>query len=93
MPVRWEDYGPGWDQFAAGILERDGQRCVDCGASGVTLAASHNCHDPGCRDEGHVWTRCNRCHLAFDREHHAESRKQTAAAKNAWEIWDETAFL
>lgn len=47
----------------------------------VVLTVAHFTHEESCRDEDKVGGYCARCHLAYDREHHAETRKATRAAK------------
>lgn len=49
--------------------------------SKVVLTTAHLNHTPeDCRDEV-LKAMCQRCHLAYDREHHASSRRKRADAK------------
>ena len=38
----------------------------------TVLTVAHLCHTPECRE--HVKAMCQGCHLAYDREHHAQTR-------------------
>ena len=94
MPYNRADYADDWDDIRLLVYQRDSYRCVDCGATGVTLAASHNCHDTQCRKLTHIWTRCNGCHLAKDRVHHAKNARATARKKRErGKIFDATFTL
>lgn len=51
--------------------------------SKVVLTTAHLNHTPeDCRDEV-LRAMCNRCHLAYDREHHATSRRKRAEDRKA----------
>lgn len=45
------------------------------------LTVAHLNHDETSRDEDEVGAYCARCHLYYDREFHAKTRKATAEAK------------
>ena len=49
--------------------------------SKVVLTVAHLCHTPECRE--HVKAMCQGCHLHYDRDHHAKTRAETAAARLA----------
>lgn len=49
--------------------------------SRVILTVAHLCHTPECRE--HVKAMCQGCHLYYDREHHAETRRRTLDAERA----------
>jgi hypothetical protein len=49
--------------------------------SKVILTVAHLCHTPECRE--HVKAMCPGCHLHYDRDHHAQTRRQTADAERA----------
>lgn len=49
----------------------------------TVLTAAHLNHDETSREEDEVAAFCARCHLAYDRDHHAETRKKTLEAKRA----------
>lgn len=54
-------------------------------SSKVVLTTAHRNHTPeDCRDEV-LFAACQRCHLAHDREHHAQSRARRAAEKRLGE--------
>src|SRR3990167_5136352 len=45
----------------------------------VVLTTAHLNHDPrDCREEN-LLAMCNRCHLRYDREHHAKTRRSKVA--------------
>ena len=46
--------------------------------SKVVLTVAHLCHTPECRE--HVKAMCNGCHLAYDTDHHRETRARNKAA-------------
>lgn len=41
----------------------------------VVLTTAHLCHTPECRE--HVLAMCQGCHLHYDRDHHAQTRRET----------------
>lgn len=47
----------------------------------IVLAVSHECHDPKCSDERHLFSRCDYCHLRFDQEHHGKNTRKTLRRK------------
>lgn len=49
--------------------------------SRVILTTAHLNHQPECRDEGQLRAMCQRCHLAYDREHHIANVQQTASLR------------
>lgn len=81
----WRCECTGWcGSPAAGHLADDG-RCSNrhgepaylTGAA-VVLTGAHLDHQPENNDS--VRALCQRCHLAYDREHHAQTRRATRAA-------------
>jgi hypothetical protein len=48
--------------------------------SDVVLTTAHLDHDPANCDPANLRAMCQRCHLAYDREHHAQTRSATRAA-------------
>lgn len=44
--------------------------------SKVILTTAHRNHKPEEREEHELFAACQRCHLAYDRDHHAETRKR-----------------
>ena len=46
----------------------------------IVLTVAHLCHDTTCYDPTHLRALCQKCHLAYDAEHHqrnaAETRRQ-----------------
>lgn len=49
----------------------------------VVLTIAHLDHVPENCDESNLKALCQRCHLAYDAEHHAETARQTRRARNA----------
>lgn len=47
------------------------------------LTTAHLTHEESSRNEDEVAAFCARCHLAYDRDHHAANRRETVAAKRA----------
>ncbi len=92
-PERKALYPKNWKEIVKKIKDRAGNRCEgspdypDCRAengkphpvtgSKVVLTTAHLNHDEtDCRDENlRCW--CQRCHLNYDKEHHAETRRRT----------------
>lgn len=49
--------------------------------SRVVLTTAHLDHTPENCDDGNLMAMCQGCHLHYDREHHAETRARTFAAR------------
>jgi 5-methylcytosine-specific restriction endonuclease McrA len=49
----------------------------------VVLTIAHMDHVPENCDDSNLKALCQRCHLAYDAEHHAETAKQTRRARKA----------
>lgn len=47
----------------------------------VVLTISHRDHDPTNNDPSNLAALCQRCHLRYDRAHHAETRRATRDAR------------
>lgn len=62
--------------------------------SRVVLTVAHLCHTPECRE--HVRAMCQGCHLHYDRDHHAQTRRETAAREwshaGQMDLFDGAAF-
>ena len=91
MPFVKERYPENWPAISRRIRERSDGRCEFCGAqnyephpvtrSRVVLTVAHLDHDPqNCADEN-LRALCQRCHLTYDAQHHAESARQTRHRK------------
>lgn len=61
-------------------FNRHGESAYRTGSK-VVLTVAHLCHTPECRE--HVKAMCQGCHLHYDRDHHAETRRATDAANRA----------
>ena len=49
----------------------------------IVLTTAHLCHDTKCADLTHLKMMCPRCHIRYDREHHAANRAKTLAQRKA----------
>lgn len=48
----------------------------------VVLTTAHLDHTPENCDDDNLMAMCQGCHLAYDKDHHAETRRQTREATN-----------
>lgn len=53
--------------------------------SKVVLTTAHRNHTPEEREDHELFAACQRCHLAYDRDHHAASRRKRAEERKAKE--------
>lgn len=97
MPMKLSDYHPDWRDISRQIREQAGQQCEgtpefpDCRArnyqphpdtgSRVVLTVAHMDHDKNNNDPCNLRALCQRCHLTWDRHHHAANAARTRAAK------------
>ena len=91
MPIKPENkdrYPDNWKQISQHIrFERAGNRCEFCGCenyqphpvtgSKVVLTVAHLDHQPENNAPENLRALCQRCHLSYDAEHHAQSRKSS----------------
>lgn len=101
LPENRKRYPADWKQIVAQVRERSGDRCEgspafpDCRApngephpvtgSRVVLTTGHLDHTPETRDIAKLRHWCQRCHLVYDREHHAQTAYATRKARAATE--------
>lgn len=96
MPFHKELYPKNWKEISLRVRERAGNRCEWCGAenyqphpvtrSKVVLTVAHLDHDPqNCADEN-LKALCQRCHLHYDRDHHARNAAETRRKKKLAQI-------
>lgn len=87
MPFHRERYPPDWEEISKRIRARAGNKCEFCGAenykphpvtnSKVILTVAHLNHTPmDCRDEN-LKALCQKCHLTYDAQHHAQNAAKT----------------
>ncbi len=92
-PENRDRYPENWPDIRADILRRAGHRCegspayADCRAvdrvphpvtgSMVVLTIAHLDHTPENCDYDNLRAWCQRCHLFYDAQHHAETRWRT----------------
>lgn len=92
-------YPKNWPAIREAVRARSGNRCEgspaypDCRAanghphpvtgSKVVLTVGHLDHTPENNDLGNLRHWCNRCHLTYDAQHHAQNAAQTRRARRA----------
>lgn len=52
----------------------------------TVLTVAHLDHDPQNNDPANLKALCQRCHLRWDREHHAESRRRNRAERSGQQM-------
>lgn len=89
MPMERERYPDDWPQIARAVKDEVGWKYDECGMQcrrpgepfdthRRTLTVSHKNHIPeDCRREN-LQALCAPCHLRYDAQHHAETRKRRA---------------
>ena len=99
-------YPKNWKQIADAIRERANQMCEgspdfpDCKAengkphpvtgSKVVLTVAHLDHTPENCDPENLKAWCQKCHLNYDKEHHAKTAYATRkAAANTFDLFDQ----
>ena len=99
QPDNRSRYPADWPAIRAAILERAGNRCEgsprypDCRAqngqphpvtgSRVVLTVAHLDHTPEHSAPVNLRAWCQRCHLAYDQDHHARNAARTRKAGKA----------
>jgi len=94
-PENKDRYPKDWKKISLSIRKRAGNRCEgspdypDCKAengcshpvtgSRVVLTVAHLDHTPENCDPDNLKAMCQRCHLHYDRFHHAETRRKGKA--------------
>lgn len=94
MPIKPENknrYPKNWKEIRCVILERADHHCEFCGAenyephpitgSKVVLTIAHLDHTPENCDFNNLKALCQKCHLAYDKIHHAENARKTRNEK------------
>lgn len=91
MPRQRELYPENWDEIARKVKDEADWKCEGCGkqcrrpgekfdTAKRTLTVSHKNHKPAdCRREN-LQALCAPCHLRYDKDHHAETRRKKRAA-------------
>ncbi len=94
MPIKPENrdrYPKNWKAIRAAMLDRAGNCCEFCGvadksyrgATKIVLTIAHLDHTPEHNAPENLRALCQRCHLAYDAQHHAETAYQTRRRGNA----------
>lgn len=94
MPIKPENkarYPKNWKEIRAVILNRAGHKCETCGAENykphpvtglrVVLTIAHLDHTPENNDPENLRALCQKCHLAYDHQHHRENAAETRLTK------------
>jgi len=95
MPIKPENkklYPENWKKISKRIrFERAKNKCEVCGTenyklhpdtgSKVVLTVAHLDHNPQNNREENLKAMCQRCHLRYDSEHHAKTRRATRDKK------------
>lgn len=97
MPIKDKSaYPPDWKLISLSIRQRAGNKCENCGAenyqphpitgSKVILTVAHLDHTPSNCDPTNLRAWCQKCHLTYDGQFHAQNAKATRAAKREAEL-------
>lgn len=87
MPMEKERYPQNWKQIALEIKEKADWKCQKCGKQcrrpgepfdthKRTLTVAHLNHTPEDISPENLKAMCAPCHLRYDAQHHAETRKK-----------------
>lgn len=87
MPMEKERYPQNWKQIALEIKEKADWKCEKCGKQcrrpgelfdthKRTLTVAHLNHTPEDISPENLKAMCAPCHLRYDAQHHAETRKK-----------------
>ena len=87
MPMERERYPKNWSAIARRVKDDAGWKCAVCGKQcrkpgepfdthRRTLTVAHLDHTPENCNRGNLCPMCAPCHLAYDAEQHADSRKK-----------------
>lgn len=98
MPVDWSKYPKAWPEIAMAIKTESDWQCEKCGKQcrrpeekfdthKRTLTVAHCNHvEMDCTPKN-LAALCAPCHLRYDTEHHASSRRKRAN-RNQLQLWD-----
>lgn len=87
MPMNRALYPKNWNEIVRGVKEKAGWKCENCGKQcrrpnepfdthRNTLTVSHQNHNPQDISPENLKALCAPCHLRYDAEHHAETRRK-----------------
>lgn len=87
-------YPANWKEIATAVKDAAGWKCQHCGKQCYkpnekcenrrnVLTVHHKDHVPENCDPSNLIALCAPCHLAADKEHHAETRKRRTRARKA----------
>lgn len=87
MPMERHRYPKNWKEIADGVKEASGWKCEKCGKQcrkpgeafdthRNTLTVAHLNHTPEDVRASNLMAMCAPCHLRYDAEHHAETRRR-----------------
>lgn len=101
MPMDRSLYPDDWDEIALAVKDGADWKCEECGKQcrrpgepfdthRRTLTVSHQNHDPAdCRREN-LKALCAPCHLRYDAEHHAKTRRRKRMETELRRLLEET---
>jgi heterodisulfide reductase subunit B len=83
MPINYKNYHPKWSLIRRLILKRAKNHCEECGIQNHTyrkgkvifLTIAHLDHNVLNNKFNNLKAMCQRCHLNYDKNYHARSRK------------------
>lgn len=92
MPMQRDLYPDDWEEIAYKVKQEADWKCEKCGKQcrrprepfdthRRTLTVSHKDHNPANCERSNLQALCAPCHLRYDKEHHAETRKKNREAK------------
>jgi hypothetical protein len=98
VPCDYSKYPADWKEIRARILTRAQHCCEFCGAANykphprtgkrVVLTVAHLDHDLTHNEDENLRALCQPCHLAYDAEHHAETRRKKRISQGEEDMAD-----
>lgn len=84
MPIRRDlrhfYKGEAWQAIRKRIRERAGDKCEQCGKPNgiwrIQCGVAHLDHNPANNSDDNLKWLCRKCHLLWDKTHHADTRKE-----------------
>lgn len=97
MPMQRYLYPDNWEKIAMQKKDSTGWVCEKCGKQcrkpgepfdthRRTLTVAHLDHNPANCTPSNLCAMCAPCHLKYDANHHAETRKKHKEEENAWNV-------
>lgn len=93
MPIDYKNYPDNWSSISYNVKAAAGWQCEFCGAknalphpetgSRVVLTVAHLDHDTTNNTRENLRALCQRCHLRYDKQLHAQHAAETRRKKKA----------